>query len=331
MEDEDIIEEKPEMKRSLSQLYPSLVAKPNSPYPLYRANSPLPIILSGLGLGIVTAASYLISDKYFPKITMEKNIKHGSFLLGYFFTIFALRIRDCGTPVAFESLWGCNASMVMSAIGCIVGKPLMISSSLALVALDQFSFLFDIICYLLFKVCPLGAAQYLFSGDQTFIRNLTSLHHLWFLPYGMMILKMNNKKYHEKSWQVSMIVGSLLILFGRFLAPKYIWFPISKGNSKDIANTLGIIFKKMKSSERLAPDEEFVKVNEQSTHYLALCNINCSHQFDPNIKIPFFHLMDGKPFVWYFPYMVLVSGLLNCLPSLVLIQISKKFIENSNK
>ena len=74
---------------------------------------------------------------------MKKLPKTGWSLFAYFVTIFLLRIKETQTTsVCYEMGWLCNQALVISAIGCALGRPILVGTAIGLAALDQTVFVY---------------------------------------------------------------------------------------------------------------------------------------------------------------------------------------------
>ena len=108
-------------------------------YPLYHPWSLKPVVLSAIGYGSAIAMAVFIDKKYFPHLQSACKLKtYAALLTLYYGLIFAVRVRIAqSTSILFEQLWGCNVALKLASIGLYFGRPLLLSSALAIVGIDQ--------------------------------------------------------------------------------------------------------------------------------------------------------------------------------------------------
>lgn len=63
----------------------------------------------------------------------------GVILIAYFCALIPLRYYAQGTSALFELLWGCNVALLLCGVGCLLHNPILIGSSIALVAFPHLS------------------------------------------------------------------------------------------------------------------------------------------------------------------------------------------------
>jgi len=160
------------------------------------------------------------------------------------------------------------------------------------------------------KKFPFGVSAYMMDADATLLRNLTSLHHLWFVPYTMYVLKKcKQRSLHHASFPVSCILGVLLVILGRIFTPKYCWFPMNS----TVERHINIV--KSKDSKTQAENnylEEYVTTDNK--YHLVYVNVNCGHEFFKHITLGFFHTANNRPFLPYVLYIGVISNLLSMGP-----------------
>jgi hypothetical protein len=231
----------------------------------------------------------------------EPKYFEGCFLLAYMALTFYLRIKDAGHPARFyEILWGCNMAIMQCGIGCITGQPSLISSALAIVGLDQCIWYVECTIWLFTRKFPLGVASYITWPEVGLVRKITTMHHLWFLPFGFYCLR--GAHYHEHAWLHGSSLATLLVLLARLVTPCYSWLPMTPEKKA--------IFE--------AHEAHKPGLSADGKWYLEYLNINLAFVFWVSIKIPLFHLCDEYPAFIYVPYMSLVMSACNYLPSLLM-------------
>lgn len=63
----------------------------------------------------------------------------GYFLIGYFLALIPLRTYAQGPSAIIEMLWACNVALLICGFGCLFHNPILIGSSVALVAFPHLS------------------------------------------------------------------------------------------------------------------------------------------------------------------------------------------------
>jgi hypothetical protein len=63
----------------------------------------------------------------------------GVWLLCYFVALIPLRYYAQGLSAMIELLWGCNVALLLCGFGCLLHSPILIGSSIALVAFPHLS------------------------------------------------------------------------------------------------------------------------------------------------------------------------------------------------
>lgn len=63
----------------------------------------------------------------------------GYALIGYFLLLIPLRYYAQGTSALFEMAWACNVALLICGFGCLLQNPILIGSSIALVAFPHLS------------------------------------------------------------------------------------------------------------------------------------------------------------------------------------------------
>eukprot|EP01084_Bolivina_argentea_P206922 353153_1 len=289
-------------------------------FPRYKKHSLIPIITSIAGLGAFAIACLIIDKKYYNNFRMFKLSKLGWFLLSYLIGIFLIRIKvSKTTSVCFELLWGCNLGLLFSAIGCILGRPLLIGISIGLVGLDQTIWYMDICSFLLRRKYLIGAAGYLSNPEQTFLRSITSLHHLWFLPVTMSCLYIGKSYLHKHSFPLSMFIGFLSMIYGRICIPKLIWCPLTKAVKQRI-DRIG------KSNKTKHTGSFNCMVDYNNEYYLEYFNVNCGHEFYPTVSIGFLHTMNSSPIYVYLPIIAALLTGFSYVPFYLMTKVSDKYL-----
>ena len=166
---------------------------------------------------------------------------------------------------------------------------LLVGSAVTTVAIDQSLWYVDLFGYALTKKFPVGVVTYMTRPETTKVKFFTSFHHLWFIPTIMWMLR-NHGGVRPGSWSVTCGVTAFLALFCRAFTPHYY-------NTK---------------ARRPAPQ----LTGQRDTISL---NVNLSHEFWEDVKMPVLHVCDGRHPALYLPFLVFVCNVvLNGPPYLLL-------------
>ncbi len=104
--------------------------------------------------------------------------------VAYLFAVYIVvmilsRYLDCGSYIFYESVWCCNSSLIMAAIGILTDRPLLIGASVAGVCCDQSLWYLDCACYLLTGKFKIGVAKYLLWPETSWSKRYLCTHHLY--------------------------------------------------------------------------------------------------------------------------------------------------------
>jgi len=237
----------------------------------------------------------------------------GTFLLFYMALTMYYRIKDAKHSARFyEMLWGCNMAIALSGLGCILGRPLLVSTGVMIVGLDQLLWYVECLVYLLLGKFPFGVASYMVWPQTSLVRKITTLHHLWFLPFGLYCL--SPASFNPVSFLSAMCLNIYLVIAARLFTPCNLWFPITDAKVA------------LKSEGK----EKHSILDESGKYYMDYLNINCGFEFWSDVPIKILHLCNGKSPWLYVPYMSCCMNALQLLPFGILCFLSKKFLEESH-
>lgn len=201
-------------------------------------------------------------------------------IAGYLFALILVRFLESGSVNFYEMAWACNTSIVLSVIGCLTGRPLLIGASVAAVIFDQILWYIDFTSYLITGKMPVGAASYFLWPETSFIKKLTSFHHLWFLPVCLYCLDWSIPMY---STIMGMVLTDVLAILSRPLCPLYYQMKTSKDSVVPV--------------------------------YL---NVNIAHAFWRDAKLKYLHIADDKPWYIYFILLFMFGAVINGVPMMLL-------------
>jgi len=230
-----------------------------------------------------TISTQLIGEEYDPRFTQE----HWPTAIGmglYFLLMFSIRFIEGGTFVMYEMLWGCNVSMVMCVAAVLLGHPMLIATAAVTVSVDQTCWYAEVIVFLLTRKFPIGVAKYMAKPETSLLTKLTSLHHLWFLPFCFWLL-VGFGGIRPWSMVPASMLTSYLATYCRLFTPEK--SPLSRSLQHHL---------------------------KQTTRTL---NVNMAYGFWADIKLAFLHAFDHAHPVVYLLYISTLGNLIQGLPYLL--------------
>ena len=229
--------------------------------------------------------------------------KAACFLLAYTAILIGWRAAQTGAHSLYEGIWACNQAMVLAAVGMLTSRPVLVAAAVAAVAGDQVSWYIDVLGYLASgrTKFPIGVAKYLtYPENQALSKQITSSHHVWFLPLCVTTIVSSAAADGGASggailplhgFWLSCAFTSCLAIWARAFTPKAM---------KDPADPEG-----------------------KRAVYL---NINGAYEFWQDIKVDFLHALDNRHPALYLPYLFVTGNLsVNLVPYLLLGAISSLF------
>eukprot|EP01084_Bolivina_argentea_P101196 181484_1 len=298
-----------------------------SKYPQLSPRSFKPFIVTSFGIACHVLTLYYLDKKLAPDFKMNALPKHAYFLLWYWLVTFTARIHETKTTsVIYESLWGCNIGIITTGIGCYLGKPLFLGISMSLLGVDQATYWIDAISYLFTKKCIIGSASYMCDPNNTTLRRITSLHHLWFLPYSFYLLYKNKSYLHKNTFYGACAVGTILSILGRILTNKFIWMPITPSIRANL-DKYGSKSRLKKGCDVSSSQMLSMVENKNSDYYLEYSNINCGYEVPWHIKLPILHYCDKRNVLIHLTYLSITMNLVNYVPYWVMKKISDRYLK----
>ena len=157
---------------------------------------PLLVALPGTAVALTCAlavAGWVQSwmDAATPRASIVGFEPIAAWLVLYTVAIIAARMSERGTDPAYELLWACNVSMLLAAAGMVLDLPVAVAGAVLAVSLDQLCWYVDTAGWAVSGKWgwPVGVSGYLNDPEQrTWVRYLTTWHHLWFMPLAMTAL-----------------------------------------------------------------------------------------------------------------------------------------------
>ncbi len=166
-----------------------------------------------------------------------------------------------------------------------------ISGAVLAVSLDQLCWYIDVIGYVVKGRWgwPVGVSGYLNDPDQqTLVRYLTSWHHLWFIPLGMWLLSGGVGGFTWHAIFIACTVTGVLLVYCRLTTQ--LWFALQQ---------------------------------EDGSHIIIYKNLNLSHGFWRDVKLPIMHRFNDAPAYVLLPWIFFTGNLcLHTPPFLLLLAIS---------
>ena len=157
---------------------------------------PVLVALPGTALALAVALAVSVQvqawmDSSTPRAPISGFDGVAAFLVLYTVAIISARMTERGTDPAYELLWACNVSMLLAACGMVLDLPVAVSGAVLAVSLDQLCWYVDTVGWMVSGRWgwPVGVSGYLNDPEQrTWVRFLTTWHHLWFMPLALSAL-----------------------------------------------------------------------------------------------------------------------------------------------
>ena len=256
---------------------------------------PLGVVAGIVGPAFVLWIATLLNDRLSTSATAATTItttpgggsewNAGCAVLVYTAILLVTRTAEYGSIAVAEMLWGCNVALLMFSLGAMTGRPLLMGGASNIVAIDQLCWYVDALGFLFVRKFPVGVAKYLTWWDVPVAKKVTALHHLWFLPLCVVMVRRSGGLPMGHSWLLSCASTCVLAAISRACTPQ----------------------------DAVVP----------RTGKLMHLNINLSHAFWKDIDVGFLHIFDNAPACIFLPYLMVVCNLLlNGLPCLFLHWIS---------
>jgi hypothetical protein len=236
-------------------------------------------------------------------------------LLVYFVLVFLTRAYERGYSALYDVVWGCSQALVLAAIGCITGRPILIGGALTIVATDQTLWIVDTACFMVSGTCPLGVAEYLWissaSQPRTLLGTVNTFHHVWFIPAAIAALHPVGMPQNSLLFCVG--TTPLLCVLGRALTPYTIVASLNrpkKPPTRRSRSDRSPSSSSRRSSSRTRTDEE----EEEDPQYM---NLNLSYAMWKDVAFPPLCVLDFAPWYCYLPFIVPLMNLINVPASLL--------------
>jgi len=210
------------------------------------------------------------------------------------FAVVLFRMLDGHVDVAYEIMWGCNVGMILASWGLLQRRTALVGTAVALVCLDQVLWYFDIAWRLLSpkKSWPIGVAAYLEDPMVAWLKKLTCVHHLFFLPVCFWALW--GKCVPFCCWFMEVLLAFLLAFYCRYTTTKWVARDRPEPTSR-------------------APGHEGHQHNDAGVGHNVLghkddpkrlyCNVNMSHGMWRDVKIKWLHRFNDSSAVVYLPFL----------------------------
>lgn len=155
-----------------------------------------------------------------PTLPTSKQLILFFLLIGYTAILFISRFLAerniyLDQITVYDMFWQCNVSLVLASIGALLGKKDIVSAAVVSVSLDQTLWWVDIFTYILTKKFRVGVAKYLIWPETSWIKILTSSHHLWFIPACVYL----NDGLTYSSIVMSIVIVAYMGAFSRICIP----------------------------------------------------------------------------------------------------------------
>eukprot|EP01015_Nassula_variabilis_P027832 TRINITY_DN5750_c0_g1_i4.p1 TRINITY_DN5750_c0_g1~~TRINITY_DN5750_c0_g1_i4.p1 ORF type:complete len:236 (-),score=17.78 TRINITY_DN5750_c0_g1_i4:67-774(-) len=157
----------------------------------------------------------------FKNLPEKYRTKVPTALLAYMIALLVTRLKLSGPEALYDLIWACNVGLIVAIYGMYTNNSVLVGSSMVLISIDQVLWYIDILGYLFTKKFPIGVAKYLTWEGQPFIKKVFSMHHIWFIPLLLKILK-NSGGLSNSSFLMSVKLSLLLSVIARLTTPKMI-------------------------------------------------------------------------------------------------------------
>eukprot|EP00128_Syssomonas_multiformis_P017930 Colp12_sorted_trinity150504_noHs@11131 len=145
----------------------------------------------------------------------------GYCMFAHFFILVVSRSLNRGIAGFYDGFWACNFSLLLCGAGIFLRSPMIVGTTLALLAFEHLTFFIDLCCYFTMSKFPIGSAAYLMWPSTPWHEWLTTSHHLWFIPFCFGVLYRSGGLYMS-CWVLSCVVSTGLMLLGRYTIPRVI-------------------------------------------------------------------------------------------------------------
>eukprot|EP00917_Polyrhabdina_sp_WS-2016_P021938 GHVP01047521.1.p1 GENE.GHVP01047521.1~~GHVP01047521.1.p1 ORF type:complete len:285 (-),score=28.14 GHVP01047521.1:75-929(-) len=194
----------------------------------------------------------------------------GLLIFAYWSLLIGSRFVLYGNHQLYDLHWACNLVMVFAAEGLLTNRPYFLGFSLCAITVDQSLFWIDAVGYLFTGYFITGAAKYLTWPETTFMKKITSSHHIWFMPICCFCLEKWSAGCSYIYWGPGVLLFISSITFcSRFFIPYEIKIPSTKVNETNNEN-LGTAPEERKE-ENVAKE---VQAAEEDKMELIYMNVN---------------------------------------------------------
>jgi len=140
----------------------------------------------------------------------------GVFIVLFFIYLIIVRYNLRGWVGAADSLWVCNISLIMAALGIFMRQNIMVCTGLTATFFAHVLWIIDVTTYLIKGVFPIGNAAYLIWPSTSVAEIFSTLHHAWFIPLCLLILHKNGG-YNKWAWLPSVMFVFPVVFVSLFL------------------------------------------------------------------------------------------------------------------
>jgi len=243
--------------------------------------------------------------------------KRGMMLGAYLATLVAARARDNGPIALYEFPWACNVSMMLTVLGLVLPKqrPNLVGAAMASCCADQVFWYVDFLSYALTGKFVVGVAGYMVWPQTSLVTKLTSLHHLWFIPFIAAYIS-------EQSGTVPPATAPPLLLTkegGAVAKPERASGPAALPATA-VARTPGAFDAKTSYTlsmcgvvvcsilSRIMTPYEVWSPKLQAIKYM---NVNLSYEMWRDVKLKLLHVLDGVHPIIFTPALLVFYNFIN--------------------
>jgi len=239
--------------------------------------------LSIVGMGLYLADTFETTPNipHFFERFQQDNFLWASFFLAYYLILFFARFLDSGTHIIYDMLWGCNISLLLTIVGLYTGRPILVGAACSIVAIDQMCWYIDVGVWLATGKFPIGVAKFIAWPNTSFIKKVTTTHHLWFMPLCLYTVG-GYGGVRPNSWLLSVFFTTWVSIYCRIFTP--------------------------------------IDCHDHKTGQRLYLNVNNCHEFWKDIKIKFLHAFNKSHPIIYLAYLSFIGNVVLNLPPYALLR-----------
>eukprot|EP00921_Rhytidocystis_pertsovi_P009664 GHVQ01015596.1.p1 GENE.GHVQ01015596.1~~GHVQ01015596.1.p1 ORF type:complete len:307 (+),score=14.52 GHVQ01015596.1:463-1383(+) len=281
---------------------------------------PFLVLLGSIAVSTTTTEVFALgsSKSFVFQCSSNERIAFGSFLLAYWAGLMIARVVSDGWIMFYDGVWACNIAIVIAAIGIFMDQTTVVGSMICFIAVDQVLWYFDVVGYLVCGKFYIGVAKYLTWNETTTAKRLMCSHHLWFIPYCGLLLKMYAGGLELASLTPSVATTSVLVCFSRIVVPYEMDFHVHSQSTTDLPTKPELQRREKELSGRTSSQ----CTSKCKKIYM---NMNLSHANWKDVQgvnfLKWMNIFDHREWYVFLPWQLLIWNATNCLLFLMLMLI----------